>query len=180
MATEPIKIKMFGMDVDGVLTDGGIGYGDGNLEIKRFHAHDGMGITLLRLAGVTPFLITGRRCAAVDRRGRELGVTEIHQGVEDKLACLKELAARHAAGLGEIAFVGDDLPDLEVLRSVGYPVAVANARQEIKQAARFVTSARGGDGAVREAIEWALRLNGQWADLVRAFHARRRPGDASG
>jgi 3-deoxy-D-manno-octulosonate 8-phosphate phosphatase (KDO 8-P phosphatase) len=180
MATDPIKIRMFGMDVDGVLTDGGIAYGDGNLELKRFHAHDGMGITLLRLAGITPFIITGRRCDAVDRRGRELGVAEIHQGVEDKLACLRELAARHAAELSEIAFVGDDLPDLEVLRTVGYPAAVANAREEIKRVAKFVTSGRGGDGAVREAIEWALKINGQWADLVGAYRARRRPGDASG
>jgi len=180
VASEPAIVRMFGMDVDGVLTDGGIYYGDGNLEIKRFNAHDGMGITLLRLAGITPFIITGRRSAAVERRGRELGVTEIHQGVEDKLACLEAVASRHGVTLAEVAFVGDDLPDLEVLRSVGFPVAVANARAEIKRVAKFVTSREGGDGAVREAVEWALRLGGRWDDLADAYLGRRRPGDASG
>ncbi|MFH1312243.1 MAG: HAD-IIIA family hydrolase [Candidatus Eisenbacteria bacterium] len=153
-------IRMFGMDVDGVLTDGGIYYGNSGLEIKRFDAQDGMGITLLRKAGIIPFIVTGRTSEAVKRRGEELGIDEIHQGVKDKLACLKGLAESHGVAFEEIAFVGDDLADLEVLGSIGHPIAVANARDEVKRAAAFVTPSPGGAGAVREACEYAIRLNG--------------------
>jgi len=157
--TKP-RVRMFGMDVDGVLTDGGIYYGDSGLEIKRFNVQDGMGITLLRKAGIIPFIITARTSEAVKRRGRELGVTEIHQGVKDKLTCLKDLAENHGISFQEIAFVGDDLADLEVLGSIGHSIAVANARNEVKGAATFVTPSRGGMGAVREACEYVIRLNG--------------------
>jgi 3-deoxy-D-manno-octulosonate 8-phosphate phosphatase (KDO 8-P phosphatase) len=151
---------MFGMDVDGVLTDGGIYYGDSGLEMKRFNVQDGMGITLLKRAGIIPFIITVRTSEAVKRRGEELGITEIHQGVRDKLTCLKSLAESHSVTFEEIAFVGDDLADLEVLGSIGHPIAVANAREEVKRAAAFVTTSSGGAGAVREACEYAIRLNG--------------------
>lgn len=176
----PPEVKMFGMDVDGVLTDGGIYYGDGGLEVKRFHVHDGMGIALLGKAGVVPFVITGRTSEAVRRRCLELGVREIHQGVGNKLTCLKAIAARHGAGLTEVAYVADDLPDLEILLSVGLPIAVGNARQEIRRAAKFVTSSTGGNGAVREAIEWALRLNGRWDALVSGYRFGVEEGDGSG
>ena len=151
---------MLGMDVDGVLTDGGIYYGDSGLEIKRFNVQDGMGITLLRRAGIVPFIITARASEAVKRRGEELGVTEIHQGVKDKLACLERLAESHGVPFEEMAFVGDDLADLEVLARVGHPIAVANARDEVKRAAAFVTTSGGGAGGVREACEYVIRQNG--------------------
>lgn len=174
------EVKMFGMDVDGVLTDGGIYYGDGGLEVKRFHVHDGMGITLLGKAGVVPFVITGRKSEAVRRRCLELGVREIHQGVDSKMACLNTIIAQHGVGLADVAFVGDDLPDLEILLSVGFPIAVGNARDEVRRAAKFVTSLTGGNGAVREAIEWALRLNGRWDALVSAYVPRQTEGDGGG
>ena len=180
MQTGHTKIKMFGMDVDGVLTDGGIYYGDGGLEVKGFHAHDGMGLALLGRAGVTTFIITGRSSEAVLRRGRELGVGEIHQGVGDKLACLKALLPKYGVSLEEVAFVGDDFPDLEVLLHIGFPISVANARDEVKRVVRMVTAARGGHGAVREAGEWALRHNGQWEGLVAAYGLPDKAGDGRG
>jgi 3-deoxy-D-manno-octulosonate 8-phosphate phosphatase (KDO 8-P phosphatase) len=164
-----MKIKLFGLDVDGVLTDGGIYYGDRRLELKRFHAHDGMGITLVRRAGVVPFIITGRRGMATLRRARELGIEEVHQGADDKLAVLEALAARRGVALDEVAYVADDLGDLEVLQRVGFPIAVANAREEVKRAARMVTTAPGGNGAVREACEWVLRENNQWDAIVKSY-----------
>lgn len=174
------QVKMFGMDVDGVLTDGGIYYGDGGLEVKRFHVHDGMGMTLLGRAGVVPVVITGRTSEAVRRRCLELGVREIHQGIDDKLACLARIAAGRGVGLVDVAYVGDDLPDLGVMLSVGFPIAVANAREEVRLAAKYVTSLTGGEGAVREAIEWVLRLNGQWEALVSAYRPPRKEGHSDG
>jgi 3-deoxy-D-manno-octulosonate 8-phosphate phosphatase (KDO 8-P phosphatase) len=151
---------MFGMDVDGVLTDGGIYLGTSELEFKRFNVHDGMGITLIRKAGIVPFVITARVSAAVARRARELGIEEVHQGIRDKLSCLKEITYRHDVELEHVAFVGDDLSDLTVLRSVGLPIVVANATDEVRRAAEFTTAHSGGNGAVREACEYVLRLNG--------------------
>ena len=174
------KIKMFGMDVDGVLTDGSIYYGDMGLEIKRFHVQDGMGVALVRKAGLTPFVITGRRSDAVIRRALELGITEVHQGVDNKLACLKVLTAKYGTSPDEVAYVGDDFSDLDILLHVGFPIAVANARDEVKRAAKFVTSSGGGNGAVREACEWALRLNGQWEALISAHPSGQEPGERSG
>jgi 3-deoxy-D-manno-octulosonate 8-phosphate phosphatase (KDO 8-P phosphatase) len=160
MGEAKARIRLFGMDVDGVLTDGGIYYGGSGLEIKQFNAQDGMGITLLRKAGIIPFIITARTSEATRRRGEELGIEEIHQGIRDKLACLEKIASRHGVKHDEIAFVGDDLADVAVLGSIGHPIAVANARDEVKRVAEFVTPSGGGAGAVREASEYAIRLNG--------------------
>lgn len=154
------KIRMFGMDVDGVLTDGGILYGDTGIELKRFNVQDGMGVTLLRRAGIVPFIITARRSTATARRARELGIEEAHQGIRDKVECLERIARKHKIRHESIAFVGDDLSDLEVLMRVGLPIAVANAVDEVLKSAKFITSRRGGDGAVREACEHVLALNG--------------------
>lgn len=160
MAKGAGKIALFGMDVDGVLSDGGVYYGDAGLEIKRFHVRDGMGITMLRNAGVTPFIITARRSAATARRAGELRIEEAHQGVHDKPGCLRDIARRHNVSLDQVSFIGDDLSDLAVLELVGLPMAVADAVDEVKQAAEFVASRNGGHGAVREACEYVLRLNG--------------------
>lgn len=154
------KIVLFGMDVDGVLSDGGVYYGDSGLEIKRFHVRDGMGIAMLRNAGVVPFIITARRSAATARRAGELRIVEVHQGVHDKLGCLKDIATRHKVDLSRVSFIGDDLSDLAVLEVVGLPMAVGDAVDEVKQAAKFVASRDGGNGAVREACEYVLKLNG--------------------
>jgi YrbI family 3-deoxy-D-manno-octulosonate 8-phosphate phosphatase len=169
METQGEKIRMFGMDVDGVLTDGGIYYGDSGLEIKRFNVQDGMGVTLLKRAGIIPFVITARTSEATARRAGELGITEAYQGIKDKLKCLRDLARRYDVDLSAIAFVGDDLSDLAVMKHVGCPIAVANAVEEVLRIARFTTSRGGGEGAVREACEHVLTLNGitgPWLDLL--------------
>jgi 3-deoxy-D-manno-octulosonate 8-phosphate phosphatase (KDO 8-P phosphatase) len=155
------RIELFGMDVDGVLSDGGIYFGDESLEIKRFNVHDGMGITMIRNAGIIPFIITARRSSATERRARELRIEEVHQGMRDKLAVLGLIAKRHKVTLDKISFIGDDLSDLQVLEVVGLPMAVGDAVDEVKQVAQFVTSRPGGHGAVREACEYVLKLNGQ-------------------
>jgi 3-deoxy-D-manno-octulosonate 8-phosphate phosphatase (KDO 8-P phosphatase) len=167
--------NLFGMDVDGVLTDGGIYYGEGAVELKRFNAQDGMGVTLLRMAGIVPFIITSRESCAVETRAAELGIDEVHQGVKDKMTCLESILERHGAGLDEVAYVGDDLSDLCIMLEVGLPIAVANARPEIKRIAQHVTDAGGGDGAVREAAEFVLRRAGVLEDLA----ARFRDGEAA-
>lgn len=154
------RIALFGMDVDGVLSDGGIYYGDSGMEIKRFNVRDGMGITMLRNAGIVPFIITARRSAATARRAGELGIEEAHQGVRDKLGCLRRIAARHKVSPERISFIGDDLSDLAILKAVGLPMAVGDAVEEVKRVAEFVTSASGGHGAVREACEYVLKING--------------------
>jgi 3-deoxy-D-manno-octulosonate 8-phosphate phosphatase (KDO 8-P phosphatase) len=170
-----LAIKLFGMDVDGVLTDGGIYYGEPVMELKRFNAQDGMGVTLLRMAGIVPFIITARGSDAVKRRADELGIEEVYQGATDKMGCLDEILTRRGAGLDETAYVGDDLSDMCVMARVGLPIAVANARAEIKAIARHVTGASGGDGAVREACEYVLREAGLLDDLA----ARFRDGEAA-
>ncbi len=177
MKAQNARISMFGMDVDGVLTDGGIYYGDSGIELKRFNVHDGMGVTLLRRAGVVPFIITARRSAATARRAGELGITEAHQGVKDKLRCLEEIASRYSVGLERIAFVGDDISDLEVLMRVGLPIAVGNAVDEVRRVAKFVTARSGGDGAVREACEHVLALNGFRGSRLELLRSRTEKGE---
>jgi 3-deoxy-D-manno-octulosonate 8-phosphate phosphatase (KDO 8-P phosphatase) len=172
------KIALFGMDVDGVLSDGGVYYGDSGLEMKRFHVRDGMGITMLRNAGVVPFIITARRSAATARRAGELRIKEVHQGVHDKLGCLEAIASRHKTALDRVSFIGDDLSDLAVLEVVGLPMAVGDAVKEVKQAAEFVTLSKGGNGAVREACEYVLKLNG-YGDSFYALSGY-RPVDDNG
>jgi 3-deoxy-D-manno-octulosonate 8-phosphate phosphatase (KDO 8-P phosphatase) len=119
-----------------------------------------MGITMLRNAGIVPFIITARRSTATARRAGELGIEEVHQGVKDKLGCLRGIAARHDVTYEHISFIGDDLSDLSLLDVVGLPMAVGDAVEEVKRAAELVTSANGGHGAVREACEYVLKING--------------------
>ena len=154
------RIKLFGMDIDGVLTDSGIYLGDSGQEFKKFNAHDGMGITLVIRSGIVPFIITGRTSEAVARRARELSIPEVYQGAKRKEECLEDISSRLGVALSEIAYVGDDIADLSVLTRVGLPMAVGDAVAEVKQVAKYVTQARGGDGAVREACEHVIRLNG--------------------
>jgi 3-deoxy-D-manno-octulosonate 8-phosphate phosphatase (KDO 8-P phosphatase) len=155
-----VKIKLFGMDIDGVFTDAGIYLGNSGQEFKKFNAHDGMGVTLLIRSGIVPFIITGRTSEAVARRAVELSISEVHQGVRRKEECLEEIASRLVVELGEIAYVGDDIADLSVLKRVGLPIAVGDAVAEVREVAKYVTRATGGNGAVREACEHVIRLNG--------------------
>jgi 3-deoxy-D-manno-octulosonate 8-phosphate phosphatase (KDO 8-P phosphatase) len=174
------RIRLVVLDVDGVLTDGGIFLGatDGGdrIEMKRFDITDGLGIRLLREAGVEVAIVTGRESHAVRLRAEELGIRECHQDREArKLPIVERLLDRLGMDWDEIAFVADDLADLPVLRRVGLPVAVANAVREVRTAARWMTTRRGGDGAVREFAEALLDARGEWTDRVEAY-LREREG----
>lgn len=150
------KIKLLLLDVDGVLTDGKIYLGRRGEEVKAFHVRDGSALIRCRRAGVAVALISGRRTEAVDLRGRELGIDDIYQGVEDKVRVLEELLVRYSCRAEETAYIGDDLPDLPVMRRVGLSAAVADGHPALLAAADCVTARRGGEGAVMEVAEMIL------------------------
>jgi 3-deoxy-D-manno-octulosonate 8-phosphate phosphatase (KDO 8-P phosphatase) len=161
------RIELLLLDVDGVLTDGRIIYGDEGGEIKSFHVRDGSGLKLWQMAGKQSALITGRRSAVVAIRAAELGMGYVFQGVADKRVAWEQLLAQSGVPAEQICCVGDDLPDLPLLRRCGLAVAVADACAEVRAAAHYVTQVPGGRGAVREIIEWLLRSQGRWEELVR-------------
>lgn len=156
------RVRMIIMDVDGVLTSGQIVYGGGGLELLAFDVKDGFGIVAAHRGGLLTALVTGRTSEAVARRAKELGITEIRQGCLDKLKAYEEVLAQYSLPDEAVAYIGDDLPDLPILARVGLKVAVANASEEVKVKADYVTVEEGGRGAVREAIELILRAQGLW------------------
>ncbi len=169
------RLKLVGFDVDGVLTDNGVYVGlvgDHPVEFKRFHIQDGLGIRMLRSAGLAVVWASARRSDATELRARELKVDELVQD-NKKLPAFTALLERRGVAWEESAFVGDDLPDLPLLTRVGLPIAVANAVPEAKAAARVVTTFAGGQGAVREVAELILRARGQWQDLVTQYFVER-------
>jgi 3-deoxy-D-manno-octulosonate 8-phosphate phosphatase (KDO 8-P phosphatase) len=153
-------------DVDGVLTDGTLYFGAEGEALKGFDVKDGLGIRLLREAGLGLAVITARRSPMVERRARELGIEEIAMGASEKLATLERLASRRGFELAQVAAIGDDLPDLAVLRRAALSYAPADAVAEVRAAAHVVLDAAGGRGAVREMTEHLLRLRGDWPALV--------------
>ena len=159
-------IKMVGIDVDGVLTDGGIYLGavDGKpLEFKRYDIQDGLGIYLLRQAGIRVCIVTGRVSDSVRLRAEELHIEDVAQDNQArKLPAFRAILDRHGIAAHEAAFIGDDFPDLAILRVVGLPVAVGNAVPEIASACRLRLSRHGGRGAVREFAEILLKARGEW------------------
>jgi 3-deoxy-D-manno-octulosonate 8-phosphate phosphatase (KDO 8-P phosphatase) len=165
------KIKVMLMDVDGVLTDGRIwllSRRDGTAsEIKGFSAYDGAGLKLARAAGLRTGLITGRESSAVAQRAKECEIEFVYQHRATKLGALEEILQTTGASSDEVAYVGDDLPDIPVLERVGLAAAVANAVPEVKRAAHFVTSRSGGEGAVREVIELIVKAQGKWVAASR-------------
>lgn len=169
------RLRLVGFDVDGVLTDNGIYLGmagDHPVELKRFHIQDGIGLHLLREAGLTVVLASGRRSEATEIRARELKVDEVVQD-DKKLPAFEALLARRGVGWDESAFVGDDLADLPVLRRVALPIAVANAVPEILAAAQVVTTRAGGQGAVREVAELLLKSRDEWHSSVTQYFVQR-------
>ena len=166
------RVRLVLMDVDGVLTDGRIWYAPGPAameEVKAFDVSDGAGIVLARKAGLATGIVSGRDAAIVVHRARELAIDEVHLGVRDKAAVLETILARRSLRPEEAAFIGDEVVDLPVMRRVGFPVAVANASDDVKPHAAYVTAAAGGRGAVREAVELILRAQGRWDRLLAEF-----------
>jgi len=163
------KIKLLILDVDGVLTDGRIIINDRGEEIKSFHVRDGQGLKLLMNAGIEVIIITGRKSEAVAYRAKELGIREVYQGVKDKGALCKKLMVQKNLEKDHLCCIGDDLPDLPLFRLAGLSIAVADAADEVRQAAGIIAEKSGGKGAVREACEMILKTKEKWEDVLSPF-----------
>ena len=163
------KIELLLLDVDGVLTDGRVTYTANGDEIKRFHVRDGSGLKIWCGLGLRAAVISGRSSPAVVRRMAELGVAPVFQNCSDKAASFYELLASTGVTADKICCVGDDLPDLPIMLRCGLSVAVADASEEVRAVAAYTTAEKGGRGAVRETIEWLLKLRGQWTAAVDQF-----------
>jgi len=201
------KIKLLLFDVDGVLTDGKLyifpapagvqqtifskhhasehadqgGFGlhsESYIEAKGFHAHDGTSISLARLAGIRTGLITKRISETVALRARDLKLEFVYQGIQDKLTVFEEIIKKAGVKPAESAFVGDDVIDLPVMRNCGFAIAVANARDEVKEEAHYVTPHSGGDGALRDAVEYILKAQGKWKQVMEKYIGERSPKKA--
>lgn len=162
------KIKCIIFDIDGVFTQGDIIYGKSD-ELKVFNVQDGMGITLARNSGYLTGIITGRKSDAVERRAKGLKFDVYYQGKADKRQAYKEIKEKFKLKNENIAYMGDDLLDLCLLLQVGFSIAPANAREEVKDNVDLVTKAIGGNGAVREAIEYILKETGKWNEIVKNY-----------
>lgn len=163
------KIKLILSDVDGVLTDGFITFDNQGIETKNFHVRDGMGIRLWKNAGFEFGILTARSSHIVKLRASELGIDLVRQGFEDKLPVALQVIKDMSLEMDQVCYIGDDLTDIQVLKSVGIAVAVADAVDEVKDVATFVTDLPGGRGAVREVVERLLKSQGRWDDLIRRF-----------
>jgi 3-deoxy-D-manno-octulosonate 8-phosphate phosphatase (KDO 8-P phosphatase) len=183
------KIKLLLFDVDGVLTDGKLFFvpqgsqqapnrasadktdttAQGQIEVKGFHAHDGVASSLARIAGLKTGLITRRSSETVALRARDLKLEHIHQGIQDKRKCFEEIVKQEGLKLEEAGFIGDDVIDLPAMRAGGLAIAVKNARAEVKREAHYVTAHAGGEGALRDAVEFILKAQGKWKKVVEAY-----------
>jgi len=150
------RLRLFATDVDGVLTDAGMYYSESGEELKKFNTRDGMGIKLLQAAGLVTALITMEETKLVTRRAEKLAIPEVHQGARDKLAVMREMVARHGLTLQQVAYIGDDVNDLEVLNAVGFSAAPADALPAVRNAVDYVCRQKGGEGAVREVADLIL------------------------
>jgi len=160
------KIKLLILDVDGVLTDGGIILDNEGNEFKSFHVRDGHGIKLLIRNGVDVAIITGRHSRVVERRAHELGVKEIHQRCLNKVVAYEQIKGKFSLQDEEIAYIGDDVVDIPILRRVGLPVTVADASEDVRSFSMIVTANRGGRGAVREITDLILKAKGFWEGII--------------
>ena len=167
------KVDLLILDVDGVLTDGRLHYSDGGVETKAFHAQDGAAVKMLQAAGIPVAIVSGRDSPAVERRARELGIVHVYQGVEDKARALEALCAATAVAPERMAHMGDDIADLALFDRVGFRIGVPGAHPAVAGEADYVTQARPGAGAVREACLLILVARNRWDD---ALAAARRGG----
>jgi 3-deoxy-D-manno-octulosonate 8-phosphate phosphatase (KDO 8-P phosphatase) len=164
-------VELLVLDVDGVLTDGRIVYADDGTEIKHFHVRDGSALKIWQHVGKESAIITGRTSRVVDVRAAEIGIAHVYQGAAEKLPAYRQLLAQTGRTPNQVCYVGDDVPDLPLLRRCGLAVAVADACPDVLADAHYVTRAAGGSGAVREVIELILRCQGHWQQLMERFRA---------
>ena len=155
------RIRLIGFDVDGTLTDGGLSFDADGREHKRFHVQDGLGLVLLRQAGIEVALVSARRSEVTLARGRELEIPRLHIGERGKLECMRRIAAEMGIGMDEAAFMGDDLPDLATLRGVGLAIAPADAHPWVLPAIHWITPRAAGHGAARDACDLLLQAQGR-------------------
>ena len=170
------KVRVLLLDVDGVLSDGGIAYDGEGRESKRFHVRDGHGIKMIQRAGIEVGIISGRSSESVSVRARELGISLVHQGAFDKVAVWRGILEERGISPGETAYVGDDIVDLPLLRQVGFAAAVADAEEYVRAAVDYVSSRPGGQGAVREIVEFILRSGGHWEQVAGKYFRDGSPG----
>ena len=163
------NIKILLLDVDGVLTTGDVIYTDSGEQVKHFNVKDGLGIRMLMKAGIQVGIITGRKAGALHHRCRNLGLTMVYDGVRDKVKVLETIVAETGIDAADIAYIGDDLPDLAIMRKVGTAIAVADAHDMIHDTAHIATRAKGGNGAVREICESILKSQNKWDQLVKTL-----------
>ena len=170
------RVRLACFDVDGTLTDGRLFFDSEGRELKAFHVHDGQGLVLLRKAGIGVAFVTARASTIAEQRARELGIVDVHTAVADKLACVRDIATRLGIGMDEVAFMGDDLPDLRVMQQVGFSVAPGSAHPWVRERAHWRTTAAAGNGAVREFCDLVLAAQGKaeglLADVVRVDGVR--------
>jgi 3-deoxy-D-manno-octulosonate 8-phosphate phosphatase (KDO 8-P phosphatase) len=162
-------IRLLVLDVDGVMTDGKIIMNDMGREIKNFDVKDGHGIKILMRYGIDVILLTGRRSAVVEHRAKDIGIEEVYQGIFNKLEKFEEILQNKSFNYENIAFVGDDIVDIPLLKRVGFSVAVANATEDVKKCVDYITKKAGGDGAVREVCELILQAQGKWIDVAKRY-----------
>ena len=164
------KVKMLILDVDGVLTDGRIIWTDSAEEIKFFNVQDGVGIVLAQRVGLKVAIISARKSKVTEIRAKELKIKEVYQTTESKLVAYEKLIDKYKLADEEVAYIGDDLHDLPVLRRVGFAVATTNAQEEAKQVSHYVTEKNGGEGAVREVVNIILKARGLWDKAVEKYY----------
>ncbi len=164
-----LQIRALVLDVDGVLTDGGLYFGGEGDALKRFSVHDGLALSWLRQLGYKLGIVTGRTSPIVSQRAKDLNIDAVIHGELNKLAGLQKLAAQWNTPLEQIAYMGDDWPDAAALRNCGFAVTVASAPEPIRAHADFVVKTPAGHGAVREFIDWLLQVRGQWVELERLY-----------
>ena len=164
------KVKAIFTDVDGVLTDGSMYYAEGMSEhFKVFSVYDGVGVKIADLCDIPVFFVSAKKSSLLHKRAEELKVKECFDGIENKRETVLDIAKRYGFDLNEIAYIGDDLVDIQVLRLVGFPVAVKNAFDEVKKYAVYITERRGGEGALREVVEFIVKARGEWGKVLDFF-----------
>lgn len=151
------KIKLVAFDVDGVMTDGSLTFDENGIEYKTYNAKDGLGITMLSKAGIIPAIITARNNGTVSHRAKILGITELYQGQKNKIATMDEIIEKYNLSYEEVAYMGDDLPDICVLEKVGLPCCPADAVEDVIEVSKFISTKGGGRGAVRELTDFILK-----------------------
>lgn len=166
---KPTATRLLILDVDGVLTNGTLYYGSEGLQLRGFHIHDGLGIKLLQKTGVSVGVISAKKTDYVARRLQELQVTHVYLGYEEKLPAYEDLKQKLGLKDEQIAYMGDDLPDLPILRRVGFAMTVKNAPTIIKQHVDYITEKKGGRGAVREACEFIMNAQGTFQSVVESY-----------